>query len=93
MSDFNHIWLDRPYNELTDEQLKAVADWHQGWDDKQSHRACVYMMALRTERDAERERVARLVELLSMAAEYTRHTDYDWDIGFARDVAAELEGK
>jgi hypothetical protein len=39
---------------------------------------------------AERDRLRALLE---MAAEYTRHPDYDWDIGFARDVAAALEAK
>lgn len=59
MSDFNHDWLDKPYNELTDEQLKAVADWHQDWSNKDQHRACVHMMALRTQIAAERERADR----------------------------------
>jgi len=52
---------------------------------------------LRRVLDAERERGTafmadrdRLRELLSIAAEFTRHPDYDWDIGFARDVAAAL---
>jgi hypothetical protein len=37
-------------------------------------------------RDAE-----ALRELLAMAAEYTRHSDYDWDLGFSRDVAAAID--
>jgi len=49
MSDFNHDWLDKPYNELTDAQLKAIADFYQDWRDLPSHRACVYMLALRAE--------------------------------------------
>jgi len=45
------------------------------------------------ELEALRADAARLRELLGMAAEYTRHSDYDWDTGFARDVAAALEAR
>jgi hypothetical protein len=42
---------------------------------------------------AERERVAQLNWLLSMANEYTRHPDYDWPLDFSRDVIAALNVK
>ena len=32
----------------------------------------------------------QLLELLKQAASYTRHSDYDWDIGFMRDVDAAI---
>lgn len=45
------------------------------------------------ELEALRADASMLRELLEMAAEYTRHSDYDWDIGFARDVAAAIEAR
>ena len=32
----------------------------------------------------------QLLELLKQAASYTRHNDYDWDVGFMRDVEAAI---
>lgn len=60
MSDFDSKWLDTPFNKLNDEQLKLVADFHQTFNNKLAHRACVYMMALRAELTAERERADRV---------------------------------
>ncbi len=40
--------------------------------------------------EARRER-DELRELLARAAEYTRHPDYGWDLGFARDVDAAID--
>lgn len=58
MDEFDFDWLEKPYNELTDAQLKAVADFCQDWGDRRSHRACVYMMSLRTELGSLRAKLA-----------------------------------
>lgn len=59
MINFNNEWLDKPYPELTDEQLLAVANFYQQWHDEEGHRSCVYMLALRSQLAIERERANR----------------------------------
>lgn len=90
MSDFNHIWLDKPYNELTDKQLKAVADWHQGWGNKDQHRACVHMMALRNQLTAERERADKEALIHRDLREELFHSTQR-NVRFKNELTAERE--
>lgn len=70
MDEFDFDWLDKPYNKLTDAQLKAVSDFYQDWRDRQSHRACVYMISLRREvARCQAERDALRAEALRMLCE------------------------
>jgi len=90
MSDFNHIWLDKPYNELTDKQLKAVADWHQGWGNRDQHRACVHMMALRNQLTAERERADKEALIHRDLREELFHSTQR-NVRFKNELTAERE--